>query len=171
MGTMNNTFTCEDCDRKFPCEGPGFPRSCDECWADMRATPGGPGADVKTHGDAIASPSDVNIPDSKKVNIPELRQRLHDLWVSGDDGVGSDYRDLPDSVLCLRYLWVANMTEHEMAMARGEIAAPEVQSIEVCDDLFVITASKVSPADAGIAAAGGGTPADQGFAAAASEGA
>lgn len=75
----------------------------------------------------------INIPANKKVNIPQLRQRLHDLWVAGDDNVGADYRDLPASVLCLRYLWVANMTEKEMGMARGEIAAAAGKAVLVAE--------------------------------------
>ena len=50
----------------------------------------------------------------------ELRGRLHDLWVAGDAAVHSDYRDVDVSELWARYQWVADLSEDDMRMVRGE---------------------------------------------------
>lgn len=64
-----------------------------------------------------------------KGNTYHLRERLHDLWIAGDDAVRSDYRDVAASELWSEYQWVADLTERDMGMVRGEIEPPPVRYI------------------------------------------
>ena len=67
--------------------------------------------------------------------IEKLLGRLHDLWMSGDDAILSNYRELSDAELLEDYGWVLDLTEREMMIARGVLAPPEVTSITVIHGL------------------------------------
>ena len=67
--------------------------------------------------------------------IEKLLGRLHDLWMSGDDAILSNYRELSDAELLEDYGWVLDLTEREMMIVRGVLAPPEVTSVTVIHGL------------------------------------
>tara|TARA_R110002096_G_C14175590_1_gene686362 strand:+ start:61 stop:300 length:240 start_codon:yes stop_codon:yes gene_type:complete len=67
--------------------------------------------------------------------IEKLMSRLNELWLSGDDAVLSNYRELNDEDLLNEYAWVLELSERQMMVVRGILAPPLVTSITVVKGL------------------------------------
>ena len=59
---------------------------------------------------------------SKKITEAQLRERLHLLWMAGDAGIMSNYRDAPISELWDEYGWVADQSADLFDFLRGGTA-------------------------------------------------
>ena len=60
----------------------------------------------------------AKLPDGSFVTTNTLRRRIRDLWVAGDDGIASDWRDQTDAVLWEKYGWVMLLPKEMMNRIR-----------------------------------------------------